>query len=72
MANLPTLSLLEIAQIESEFLMAFPYENRDLDNQVMLYQIIDYSFHNKLQWLADRDGIVDEARSYYKAKYNTK
>ena len=59
--SVPHLDITTIAQVESDFLIAFPYEHRDMDTQVMLNHLIAHSFSDKVAWLADRPNIVDLA-----------
>ena len=74
MANIPHLNILDIAQVESQFLIAFPYAYAEMDNQVMLKHLISYSFHDKVQWLADNPGIYDlalkRAKESRKVRFN--
>ena len=65
MANIPELNVIGIIQIEANFITVFRYENLDLHPQTMCERMIAHSFHDKLQYLADRpDGLI-AARKYF-------
>lgn len=61
--SVPQLDFLYIAQIEGDFLIAFPYEHSGMDTQVMLNHLIAHSFSDKVAWLADRPNIVELVKS---------
>lgn len=70
MANLPVLTLLEIHNTESQFAIAYANEHRDLDQQTMLYQLIDFTFNEKVMWLADRPEIFEQAKERNKTRFD--
>lgn len=70
MANLPVLSLTDIYQTDSQFAIAFAHEHRDLDQQTMLYQLIDYTFNEKVMWLADRPEIYEQSLERNKTRFD--
>ena len=65
MANIPELNVIGIIQTEADFITVFRYENLDLHPQTMCERMIAHSFHDKLQYLADRpDGLIT-AKKYF-------
>ena len=51
--SVPHLDITTIAKVESDFLIAFPIKNSEMDTQVMLNQLISFSFSEKVLWLAE-------------------
>ena len=72
MANIPQLNVIEIMQIEAEFITVFMYENLDLDQQTLCERMINHSFHDKLQYLADRADDLIAAREYFSREHNNR
>lgn len=65
MANIPQLNVIGIMQIEAEFITVFMYENLDLDQQTLCERMINHSFHDKVEYLADRADDLIAARKYF-------
>ena len=65
MANIPQLNVIGIMQIEAEFITVFMYENLDLDQQSLCERMINHSFHDKVEYLADRADDLIAARKYF-------
>ena len=65
MANIPQLNVINIMQIEAEFITVFMFENLDLDQQTLCERMINHSFHDKLEYLADRADDLIAARKYF-------
>lgn len=65
MANIPQLNLIGIMQVEAEFITVFMFENLDLDQQTLCEQMINHSFHDKVQYLADRADVLIAARNHF-------
>lgn len=65
MANIPELNVIGIITIESQFITVFRYENLHLNQQSLCEQMINFSFHDKVQYLADRADELIAARKYF-------
>lgn len=65
MANVPELNVIKIMNIEAEFITVFMYENLHLNQQTLCEQMINHSFHDKVQYLADRADELIAARKYF-------
>ena len=65
MANIPELRVSDIVKVESEFITVFMFENLDLAQQELCERMINHSFHDKLQYLADRADVLIAARKYF-------
>lgn len=65
MANIPQLNVIGIMQIEAEFITVFMYENLDLDQQTLCERMINHSFHDKVEYLADRADDLIAARKHF-------
>lgn len=65
MANIPQLNVIDIMQVEAEFITVFMFENLDLDQQTLCERMINHSFHDKVQYLADRADDLIAARKYF-------
>ena len=70
MANLPVLTLTMIYNTESQFAISYAREHRDLDQQTMLYQLIDFTFNEKVMWLADRPEIYEQSLERNKTRFD--
>ena len=68
MANIPQLNVIGIMQVEAEFITVFMYENLDLDQQTMCERMINHSFHDKVEYLADRADDLIAARKYFSSE----
>ena len=68
MANIPQLNVIGIMQIEAEFITVFMYENLDLDQQTLCERMINHSFHDKVQYLADRADELIAARNHFSSE----
>lgn len=65
MANIPQLNVIQIMQVEAEFITVFMYENLGLEQQTMCERMINHSFHDKVEYLADRADDLIAARKYF-------
>lgn len=65
MANIPQLNVIGIMQIEAEFITVFMFENLDLDQQTLCERMINHSFHDKVEYLADRADDLIAAKKYF-------
>ena len=65
MANSPKITVTKIMQVEAQFITVFMFENLDLDQQTLSERMINHSFHDKVQYLADRDGVLIAARKFF-------
>ena len=65
MANIPQLNVISIMQVEAEFITVFMYENLGLEQQTMCERMINHSFHDKVEYLADRADDLIAARKYF-------
>lgn len=65
MANIPQLNVIGIMQVEAEFITVFMYENLGLEQQTMCERMINHSFHDKVEYLADRADDLIAARKYF-------
>ena len=65
MANIPKITATQIMQVEAEFITVFMFENLDLDQQSLSERMINHSFHDKVEYLADRADVLLAARKYF-------
>lgn len=68
MANIPKLNVIDIMTVEADFITVFMYENLHLDRQTLCEQMINHSFHDKVQYLADRADELIAARNHFSSE----
>ena len=68
MANIPELRVNDIMQVEAEFITVFMYENLNLNQQELCEQMINHSFADKHQYLADRADELIAAREFFSSE----